>query len=183
MKKTDINKLIRCRDIIDFYIACYKDGEESYDEIEKYTLAGLKKNGFKAIKEFLDFNNTMCLDLLKELLVIKGTCDLCGETTITNQPCVSLYKDRACAKKESRNPEDELYSSALSYIRNGRKIEDNVELRGMCKKGHGFYAIKLESNQPLPFPLEWTYHNSRPPNSNWVKSQFIAAGINKKDLK
>ena len=183
MEQTEIDKLMRCRNIVDYFLVYYPYVDESYDQCEKYILDELAKEGFASIEEFKDFNLTLSKSVYKECKPISGACDLCGETELKNQPCVKKYGASACANKAPASPSNDTYQVALSGKSNAREcIENGVKIiRLVCPDNHGFYLV-VDDIKPFPFDVEWKYP-VKIANSNWSKTDFDLAGMAKEVLK
>ena len=180
MTQIEIDKLLRCRKIVDYFLVYYPYVEESYYQCEQYILDELKKEGFSSIQEFKDFNLSSNKLTYQECKPISGFCDLCGEKELKSQPCVIKYGTMACANKTPASPSDDTYHVALSGKSKAREcIENGVKvIRLVCPDNHGFYLV-VDNIKSFPFDIEWKYPN-KPVNANWTKSDFDRSVVKKR---
>ena len=167
MKKKDITKLLRGREIVDAYRAKHAGG---VDESAKLT-EDIKALGFESIDDFFKFNYDMCMQVIKEI-PIYGECDLCkgykgipqcqvwfgrGGCAVTKVRPNKENMYRAILAKMQAGVADSLYSSSAQrrdYLK--ERIDSKTGIYWYCTKGHGFYCRPLEvSSKESLFDIRW----------------------------
>lgn len=135
------------------------------DERTKYTLeiyTVLRDQGFVdsdgngSVRDFAEWYEEKILELYKESIPIHGTCDLCGEKELIDQPCVKMYKTKDVCVATAKDVTDGIYKNGLLLRRMGLTVSDTSERRGLCPKGHGFWADSSEYKKiPDGISFDW----------------------------
>lgn len=127
------------------------------DERTKYTEATKKimeKHGFinesgeGSVSKFSEWYEPLIFQLYKECVPIHGTCDFCGEKELIDQPCVKMYHKRELCLATQQDVNDNIYQNSLWMRRMGLISTEVKTRRGLCPKGHGFWADSSEYTEP-----------------------------------
>jgi hypothetical protein len=157
---TDIEKLLAGRKIIDDYRAASIQRRDESAELP----GRLQAIGFASITDFYNFNDTMCLEAIKNLPIF-GNCDLCKGYKGMPE-CQKRFKDQLCATLQPLSG-DQLFKAILYRIqkRDFRtdswtdtlirfKAQSKSGKFWICPEGHGFYLKPNEIVDP-GFVLWW----------------------------
>lgn len=183
MEQKAIDRLIKCREIVDYFLIYYPHVDESYNQCVTYIEDELKKEGFDSFKEFIAFNEQSNNDEWKRCYPISGYCDWCGEDKLETQQCVVRFGLTSCTQRvKGEVANDAIYWDAKQSGKNNTlRVVENT-LRGGCPDGHGFYMLLEDKKDPLFNPY-WEALSNKPANSNWTKQEFDKSSINKPILK
>ena len=176
MEQKEIDRLIRCRKAIDYFLVYYPHVDESYDQCVFYIKEELKKEGFESLKEFVDYNYSICLEEYQRCHPLRGSCDYCGEDELKVQPCIKKFGMIQCSNRAKGTGVDRggqeyafyLWQNNLGIIRNGKRVSH-------CLDGHGYYEDMTEDKE-FSFDVCWDVPNGKPANSNWTKQEFEKVG-------
>lgn len=93
---TDIERLLIGRQILNAY------KKPSFTKVQKQLVYQLSDLGFNTAKEFIKFNDQMCIDEIKRCIVLVGECDLCkGRREVP--ACVAPNGDCGWYNQKSEN--------------------------------------------------------------------------------
>jgi hypothetical protein len=174
----NVAKLHAGRGLIDDCMKKKKDLENSPDRLHKHEVAvkwrdkKLQELGFSGVNGFLEFNEKMCLEALKEYLPFVQTCDKCSGVEGT-PPCVSTCGENSYFHHWKDG--NDIYPYLLNMVRElwkGMDSEYKVEESnrgetaramneammdktfqiGNCPQGHGFV---VQYKGQIPFSLLW----------------------------
>jgi len=176
MEQSDINKLLELRSAWDKFKAVKEKSEKDFDAFYKVFWT----HGMEARHELEEFNNAMCMQLMREIYTLRGECDKCkGYDAVP--PCKVNWGAASCAETTPTKLNPELwYHIVLKGLRLGirpPKISDTKQTKAsqisghgkpthlsifdnkfyaMCPPGHGYYHDYFIPLEKAPFDLAWT---------------------------
>lgn len=172
MEQNEIDRLLRCRKIVEFYLVWYPYVEESYDQILTYAEAELAKEGFKDIVDFVDYNDAECFKEFCACYPLRGQCNWCGKEELKDQICIQTFGANACVIRTGSIPTEEMSQKDAFYrFRDGRFTTLPDRLLGLCPADHG-YHILISEILPVAFDCLWKFPQGNPANSNWSLADF-----------
>jgi len=186
MEQKEIDKLIRCREVVDYFLIWYPHVEESYDTLVVYIEDELKKEGFNTLKEFKDYNRKCNMDEFNRCMPLFGNCDWCGEDELKNQPCFKIFGRTECTLRPKNSGVDKgaLDYGYYEYIQKKlvQKGDKFVYHNNPCPDGSGWY-FKVSGNKEFSFNVNWDFIRHYPANANWTKQDFERSLMIKQILK
>ena len=129
------------------------------EERTKSTLemnAVIESQGFESVSDFRTWYDKFLLEIVESTYPMTGTCDLCGEKEITDQPCVKLYGKNTCVFSGTYEKDKGHYIEAIKRLREGitEIVNGIIYPISPCKDGHG-YQHDYKNYKEFPIPEWW----------------------------
>jgi hypothetical protein len=136
-------------DILEAMTRCRKIIEEGTDIQTR-----LRKEGYLNKSQYIIYDKEQSYRIYREYTTIKGECNLCGETTIRNQPCFIINKRQACAFKKPTEPTESIYREAYKILCD-EKTEITTEKRTAKDRPKCSFYVDKSLTKEYPIDITW----------------------------
>lgn len=152
MEQTIIDKILRCRGIIEKHRKRDTIGETDEKHIVSMDdmNAGLALEGFDSLLDYSKWDEQQCFDHYCECRPIKGDCDKCVGYEGT-PPCQLMYGAGSCVFISHER--SVIIKASFKYF--CKKISKTQGTRiAVCPAGHGYYINAEDIKEPV-FDITW----------------------------
>ena len=176
MEQSGIDKLLALRSAWDKFKIAKKDQHKDFEDFYQVFWS----YGMEGHHDILEFNNAMCMQLLREQYTLRGECDKCNGYD-AEPPCKINWGSASCAESTPTKLNPEMwYYMVLRGLRLGirpPKISDAKQSKAsaisghgkpttltvydnkiylICPQGHGYYHDYFIPLEKAVFDLTWT---------------------------